>query len=220
MKFVSAEIDDFNGTKGKNVFQMETAVNRGNSGGPLLDYRGYLIGINSMIARESKDGLAIVGINFAIKADAAIKWMAEQDVYVGIVKNDGNIATPVVENRVATNKNLTKKKDVKLKVVVHDNKKIAKKDNKLNLTVHDNNKKNKTSKIGHKVTFKIVKSPKRKYKVRPKNVKVRSKVKSGSTFTEKDVVKFRSGKAHKKLHDKLGDWESDEVPGWGDEDTY
>jgi serine protease Do len=32
---ISAEIDNFNGVKGKQVFHTETGLNRGNSGGPL-----------------------------------------------------------------------------------------------------------------------------------------------------------------------------------------
>ncbi len=234
---ISAEIDDFNGTKGKNVFQMETAVNRGNSGGPLLDYRGYLIGINSMIARESKDGLAIVGINFAIKADVAVKWMAEHDVYVGIVKNDGNVATPVVEKRVATketpessSKNNSSSSNIASAPRRHDTKiaksdKVKSKNNKevrLKLVVHDD--KHKTAKISNnvkvRVVFKIEKKPTRKYKTRPKKVKVESSVKSGQTFTGEDIVKFRAGKAHKRMNEKLGDWESDEVPDEDDYDTF
>lgn len=221
---ISAEIDDFNGTKGKDVFQMETAVNRGNSGGPLLDYRGYLIGINSMIARESKDGLAIVGINFAIKADVAVKWMAQHNVYVSIVKNNGNVATPVVEKRVAVkeapNNNIASAPTRnQTKIAKHNEIKTKEnKDVKLKLVVHDNN--HNTAKISNnvKVTFRIEKKPARKYKTRPNKVKVESTFKSGQTFTEKDVVKFRAGKAHKRLNDKLGDWESDDVPGWDDDD--
>ena len=34
---ISAEFENFNATKGKSVFQTETGLNRGNSGGPLLD---------------------------------------------------------------------------------------------------------------------------------------------------------------------------------------
>ena len=42
---ISAEVDNFNGVKGKQVFQTETGLNRGNSGGPLLDGEGRMIGI-------------------------------------------------------------------------------------------------------------------------------------------------------------------------------
>jgi len=67
---------DFDGVKGKDVYQMETSVNRGNSGGPLLDGNGYLIGINTSIARRSADGLAITGVNFAIQSRVVRQWIA------------------------------------------------------------------------------------------------------------------------------------------------
>jgi serine protease Do len=70
---------DFDGVKGKDVYQMETSVNRGNSGGPLLDGNGYLIGINTSIARRSADGLAITGVNFAIESRVVRKWIDTSD---------------------------------------------------------------------------------------------------------------------------------------------
>ena len=48
--------------------QTDTAINRGNSGGPLFDLNGRVIGINSRLI--SPVG-ANIGINFAIPADAA-----------------------------------------------------------------------------------------------------------------------------------------------------
>jgi hypothetical protein len=54
-----------------------TGSNRGNSGGPLLDGNGYMIGINTSIARRSADGLAITGVNFAIKSAVVRSWIAE-----------------------------------------------------------------------------------------------------------------------------------------------
>ena len=44
---ISAEVDNFNGVKGKHVFQTETGLNRGNSGGPLLDSEGRMIAVNT-----------------------------------------------------------------------------------------------------------------------------------------------------------------------------
>jgi serine protease Do len=73
---IGAEWSDFDGVKGKDVFQMETSVNRGNSGGPLLDGNGYMVGINTSIARRSEDGLAITGVNFAIKSHVVRAWIA------------------------------------------------------------------------------------------------------------------------------------------------
>src|SRR3546814_12541243 len=48
--------------------QTDTAVNRGNSGGPLFDLQGNVVGINNMLI--SPVG-ANIGVNFAIPADAA-----------------------------------------------------------------------------------------------------------------------------------------------------
>ncbi|KKL12528.1 hypothetical protein LCGC14_2534840, partial [marine sediment metagenome] len=39
---ISSQIANQSKVKGKNVFQTDTSLNRGNSGGPLLDRRGYM----------------------------------------------------------------------------------------------------------------------------------------------------------------------------------
>ncbi len=75
---VSTVIANYGGVSGKNVFQTEASVNRGNSGGPLLDDRGAMIGINTMIARRGSGGLTITDINFALKSSVAVTWLAGQ----------------------------------------------------------------------------------------------------------------------------------------------
>ena len=68
--------------------QTDTAINRGNSGGPLFDLQGNVVGINNMLI--SPVG-ANIGVNFAIPADAAIPVIealrageAPQRGYLGI----------------------------------------------------------------------------------------------------------------------------------------
>ncbi|MBC7793827.1 MAG: trypsin-like peptidase domain-containing protein [Clostridia bacterium] len=75
---VSTLIANFNGVKGKDVFQTEASVNRGNSGGPLLDDQAHMVGINTMIARQAADGLTITSVNFALKSSVAVNWLAGQ----------------------------------------------------------------------------------------------------------------------------------------------
>jgi serine protease Do len=75
---ISAEVDNFNGVKGKNVFQTETGLNRGNSGGPLLDGDGRMIAVNTAIARVAADGLPITSISFSLKSSVAAQWLREQ----------------------------------------------------------------------------------------------------------------------------------------------
>jgi serine protease Do len=79
---ISAEVDNFNGVKGKHVFQTETGLNRGNSGGPLLDGEGRMIGVNTAIARVASDGLPITSISFSLKSSVAAQWLKEQGVGV------------------------------------------------------------------------------------------------------------------------------------------
>ena len=77
---ISAEVDNFNGVKGKHVFQTETGLNRGNSGGPLLDGEGRMVGVNTAIARVASDGLPITSISFSLKSSVATPWLREQGV--------------------------------------------------------------------------------------------------------------------------------------------
>jgi len=79
---ISAEVENFNGIKGKHVFQTETGLNRGNSGGPLLDGEGRMIGVNTAIARVATDGLPITSISFSLKSSVATQWLREQGVGV------------------------------------------------------------------------------------------------------------------------------------------
>lgn len=92
---ISAEVDNFNGVKGKHVFQTETGLNRGNSGGPLLDGEGRMVGVNTAIARVAADGLPITSISFSLKSSVARQWLKDQHV----------VAQPV---RVPSSTGLTK----------------------------------------------------------------------------------------------------------------
>lgn len=55
---------------GVEFLQTDAAVNQGNSGGPLLNLRGEIIGINSAIFSTSREG-GWLGISFAIPANVA-----------------------------------------------------------------------------------------------------------------------------------------------------
>ena len=58
-----------NGLTIPNAIQTDAAINHGNSGGPLLDRFGRVIGINSQIEGGTVD--ANVGVGFAIPSDTA-----------------------------------------------------------------------------------------------------------------------------------------------------
>jgi S1-C subfamily serine protease len=58
------------------LIQTDAAINRGSSGGPLINAYGEVIGINTFIIRESEDRGVAEGIAFAIPADIAKSLLA------------------------------------------------------------------------------------------------------------------------------------------------
>ena len=67
-----------------NLIQTDAAINPGNSGGPLVNAQGQVVGINTLIARESSSGIAVEGINFAIAINP-VKDVLDQLVATGKV---------------------------------------------------------------------------------------------------------------------------------------
>jgi S1-C subfamily serine protease len=65
-----------------DAIQIDAPINHGNSGGPLFDARGRVIGINAQIQTESGNA---EGVGFAVPIDSAKRSM-EQLVATGAVK--------------------------------------------------------------------------------------------------------------------------------------
>lgn len=69
----------------RNMIQTDASINPGNSGGPLLDSRGYLIGMNTAIISGSGSS---AGIGFAVPANT-IKSIATQIIETGHATQPG-----------------------------------------------------------------------------------------------------------------------------------
>ena len=83
----------------EDIIQTDAAVNPGNSGGPLLDTAGRLIGINTAIISKGGDS---AGIGFAVPVDKLVRVVAQLEKYgrvrrpkIGVVLRDSEYG-PVV----------------------------------------------------------------------------------------------------------------------------
>eukprot|EP00535_Pseudo-nitzschia_heimii_P009970 CAMPEP_0197177680 /NCGR_PEP_ID=MMETSP1423-20130617/3195_1 /TAXON_ID=476441 /ORGANISM="Pseudo-nitzschia heimii, Strain UNC1101" /LENGTH=512 /DNA_ID=CAMNT_0042627269 /DNA_START=64 /DNA_END=1602 /DNA_ORIENTATION=+ len=95
---VSALGRDVNGIDGRPIHgcvQTDAAINPGNSGGPLLDSRGRLIGVNTMIYAPSGGN---VGIGFAIPVDTVRRVVNQIIQYGRVVKP--TIGINVLDDRI------------------------------------------------------------------------------------------------------------------------
>jgi S1-C subfamily serine protease len=67
-------ISSLTGFKIEGAIQTDAAINHGNSGGPLLDASGRVLGINSQIETSSGEG---AGVGFAVPIDAVRNSLAQ-----------------------------------------------------------------------------------------------------------------------------------------------
>ncbi len=66
--------------RARDIFQTDTAINPGSSGGPLLDGHARLIGVNSFVRRLNEDGLPLEGLNYSLRSQAVRDWVNRQGV--------------------------------------------------------------------------------------------------------------------------------------------
>lgn len=73
----------------KNIIQIDAALNRGNSGGPLLNSSGHLVGMNTAIASSTGEN---TGVGFAIPVNTIKRVVPELIEYGEVTRPDLGIA--------------------------------------------------------------------------------------------------------------------------------
>jgi 2-alkenal reductase len=88
------------------LIQTDAAINNGNSGGPLIDSLGQVIGINTLAVRSSGSGNVAEGLGFAIPSDL-VKDIAAQLIATGSVQHPYlGLAYQQVDPQIASQLNL------------------------------------------------------------------------------------------------------------------
>jgi 2-alkenal reductase len=75
-------IDTGMGYQIEGLIQTDAAINQGNSGGPLVNLAGEVIGINTLVVRSSGTGAVAEGLGFALPVNTA-KAVAAQIIQKG-----------------------------------------------------------------------------------------------------------------------------------------
>ena len=96
---LNRRIEGLTGDIIEDVIQIDAAINRGNSGGPLLDSRGRLIGINSQIASPSGTS---AGVGFAIPVNTVIRVVPQLIGHGEYTPARLGITTNMQLNRIVT----------------------------------------------------------------------------------------------------------------------
>lgn len=94
---LNREIESISRTPIRGVIQTDAAINQGNSGGPLLDSSGHLIGVNTAIYSPSGDN---VGIGFAIPSDT-VRWVVHDLIRYGRIARP-SIGVEFLPDRIAS----------------------------------------------------------------------------------------------------------------------
>jgi len=76
-------LDSGNGYYMEDLLQTDAAINQGNSGGPLVNLNGEIVGINTLIVRGGNGGSAVAeGLGFAIPSNT-MRFIAERIISQG-----------------------------------------------------------------------------------------------------------------------------------------
>jgi len=81
------------------TFQISTPVQHGNSGGPLLDQSGNVVGIVSSGFMKPVDGSMPQNVNFAIKTAVVRTFLDSNGVTYKVVSSEKQLPTPEIGER-------------------------------------------------------------------------------------------------------------------------
>lgn len=96
----------------EQLVQTDAAINHGNSGGPLINLAGQIIGINTLVVRDTVGGAPAEGLGFAVPSNT-VRSVAEQLISRGRIEYPFiGVTYTEVTPQIASEMNLTTKRGV------------------------------------------------------------------------------------------------------------
>ncbi|MGQ3670857.1 DegQ family serine endoprotease [Xanthobacter sp. TB0136] len=114
---VSARNRDINAGPYDNFIQTDAAINRGNSGGPLFNMEGEVVGVNTAIISPSGGS---IGIGFAVPASSAKAVLAQLEQYGEVRRGWIGVRIQPVTEEIAETLDLSKAQGALVGVVNKD----------------------------------------------------------------------------------------------------
>ncbi len=100
------------GTAQDGLIQTDAAINHGNSGGPLINLAGQIVGINTLVVRDTPGGDQAEGLGFAVPSNT-VRAVAEQLIANGRIEYPFiGISYTEINPQLAAEMNLTSKAGV------------------------------------------------------------------------------------------------------------
>ncbi len=91
----------------QGLIQTDAAINNGNSGGPLVNSQGQVIGINTLVVRSSNSGNVAEGLGFAIPSNL-VRELATQLISGGKVEHPYlGVSYQMLDSQVAADLNIS-----------------------------------------------------------------------------------------------------------------
>lgn len=105
----------------ENLIQIDAAINRGNSGGPLLNTEGEVVGVNTILVRHERTSDEVIeGINFTIPSQTVTEIVPQLISFGRVRRAYAGLETQIVTADVRANYALRVDHGARVEAVVSD----------------------------------------------------------------------------------------------------
>jgi S1-C subfamily serine protease len=117
---ISAAVDNYGNKKGYNVYQTDAPLNPGNSGGPLIDKNGKLVGVNTFVSRGGR--IVLDGLGFASQTSTIRSWIGQDFFKEALPEAPKSTALPSEQKKLSPQKEASAPEDAEKEQLIDPSK--------------------------------------------------------------------------------------------------